>query len=183
VPIRSPEQKIVDEFNARNLTDREWSESRFTEVVEREVVEPPEPLPQSPEPSVSDEEYAAKIAEMLHQQVIEGWELILDEATAALKINPDDETARYQLLGYEQWKRQQAKPEAKRNGLVIGKPKKKTELITQERVGVWKRDVTGRWVIRVARSEVGDSIRIKKADGKFARVRLLERVAPNEYLA
>jgi hypothetical protein len=105
--------------------------------------------------------------------------LIREEAEQALKVDPDDTTAQYQLLSYNQWKRQQTKPRPPGRGLVIP-GRVKTRLVEQERVGVWKRTAQG-YVIRVAKSSVGDVVKVKRIDGTSQRYRLTEMVAHNEF--
>src|ERR1700722_21025160 len=149
--MRTPEEIGAAKINAaaaeRNLSDKEWSDAQITELAVVPVKEPePEPVV-SPVEGVSDVEYAAGLERMLHEQVVEGWELIREEEEARLKLNPDDATAQYQLLGYQQWERQQKKPKLPGRGLVIP-GHKETRLVEQERTGVWKRTDRG-YVIRV----------------------------------
>jgi hypothetical protein len=131
-------------------------------------------LLKSPDPGVSDEEYARTIEAMIHDEVVAGWELVRQTAETALAKNPHDDTARFQLLGYEQWKRQQALPEKKRAALVIAKKPK----AVKQRCGVWARASDGRWYIRI-RAGVGDVVKVKRADGTSQMYRLTEPVALN----
>jgi hypothetical protein len=116
---------------------------------------------------VSDEEFVAGLEQHIANEVREGWELIREAAEATLAENPHDETAKDQMLGYQQFKR-------KPTFVIGGKPKEPTE-----RFGVWKQGSDGNYYIYVARCEVGDTMRVKRSNGKSQQYKLTEKVAHN----
>jgi hypothetical protein len=83
--------------------DKSWADLLITPVT---VAPVNEPLMVSDVEGVSDEEYTATIERLLHEQVGEGWEEVREVAIEALKANPDDETAKTNLLHYKRPKSQ-----------------------------------------------------------------------------
>jgi hypothetical protein len=154
----------------RAVSDERWAKELFREVKH------PEDVPKSPDPTVSDAEFARGIERMLNDEVAQGWELVRETAEATLRQNPDDETAQIQMMSYQQWKRRQSLPPERRNAFVVTTAKPKAE-----RVGVWARASDGQYYIRVARSEVGDKVKVRTSGGSVGTYKLTEKVANNLY--
>jgi hypothetical protein len=160
-----------------NLSTKEWNAARWQQL--RVHPEPePAPLPE-PVPATAEEaEEWAHAEKFMADLVVQGYELIREEAEEILRVNPDDETAKVQLLKYKQYMRSLRNP--KPFGLVITQKKESTTL--EDRIGVWK-NVAGVWLVRIGKSQVGDKVRIKRADGTYQKVRLTQETSANEYRA
>jgi len=127
------------------------------------------------QPAQPQTEEEAYIERVLTSQIEEGMHLMADEAREALALNPHDESAKFQLLNYQQWLRTKNRP----NALTISK-KRKTP--SGKIYGVWKRTKDYGWLIKAsAGAVVSDVIEVKKKGGDVVLMTLTEEVAPGYF--
>ena len=100
------------------------------------------------------------------------WDIVKEEAEEALRLNPDDETAKTQMLRYHQWQRQR-QADVKKSGLTLAKPGRK---MTLAKTGAWVRDKNHGWLIRASGCDVGDVLPVRKKDGTTEQIKLTQRV-------
>lgn len=99
------------------------------------------------------------------------WDIVLEEAEEALRLNPQDEVAQAQMLRYEQWKRQRAP--SQKSGLTLAKPGRK---MTLAKNGAWVRDRNQGWLIRASGCDVGEVVPVRKKGGVVEQIKLTQRV-------
>jgi hypothetical protein len=119
---------------------------------------------------------AKRIHLLIEDSLETAWEHLREEAEETLKLSPDNAEAQGTLRDYQEYRRKQALPEAKRAGLFLTKPKEGRQRgVTLSKKGQFVRDKKYGWLVRSA-GEVGDVIPVRRRDGTEEMVKLVERV-------
>ncbi|HKV80015.1 MAG TPA: hypothetical protein VJP02_17845 [Candidatus Sulfotelmatobacter sp.] len=104
------------------------------------------------------------IREFLDEQVAGGWEIVRDAAETVLREDPHNVDALDDLKAYQEFR---------------GRGKTIYATSRKSRTGVWKQHADGSYCISVAKSEVGDEVNVRRANGREQRYRLTERIEKN----
>jgi hypothetical protein len=121
---------------------------------------------------------ARRIHLLIEGSLETAWEHLREEAEETLKLSPDDAEAQGTLRDYQEYRRKQALPEAKRVGLILTKPKTGRQRgAALSKTGQWVRDRKYGWLVRSA-GQVGDVVPVRRRDGTEEEVKLVERVMP-----
>ena len=160
------ERKAI-ELRHGKLSDKEWEahKRQFSGVIEPQPkpLKPQRLIPSSPEEA---EEFAAA-DKYCGEQLAEAWELVREEAEATLKVNPQDEIAIRQLLRYHR---------RNKKGVII-----KANTQPKTRTAIWKQMSQSGWVLRVAKSQVGDIVDVRHRDGTVKQFQLTKQINHNSF--